>query len=184
MVCKGKLCLRCVGWIARSVWRLPDFNGWRGSGFSVSGQPQLRMLKFQFSAQPFYHQFMVIVLRQSRNGYRSNHARADDGYRKRSAVCREFSEHQPEIVSQRSCSSAAVRVLIRTSSDGIGRPHSISFSANRHCRVCCPAVRRKRAGASALMAPSRDQNTIPERCAFLNRPAVLAEVLPCAEVDC
>lgn len=59
--------------------------------YSVPYQLVGRQLEARFtnSTVEIFHR----ALRQSRNGYRSNHARADDSNRKRSAVRREFREH-------------------------------------------------------------------------------------------
>lgn len=49
---------------------------------SMFGQSEFPVLTSQFAAQRFHDEFMIRALRQSRNGYRSNHPRACNRNRK------------------------------------------------------------------------------------------------------
>ena len=64
--------------------------------FSLSGQPDFCVLTSQFAAYGFHHELMISALRQSRNSYGSNHARACNCNRKRPSVSRKFRQNQPD----------------------------------------------------------------------------------------
>ena len=92
---------------AKVMWRLADMLSARAEEIGRietldNGKPifESQFVDTPAAAECLYYKFMIIALRQSRNSYGSNDARACDGNGKRSAVCRELSEYQSEPVGQ------------------------------------------------------------------------------------